>query len=143
MAQSYSSCSTTHQVGHQEFSSSLLQGIKQAWTQSIRIIRGSACVPVGCVYTLGQTLCLPKYLNVSLIITINRMHESTRHLTTEEIIAIIDDLLDDLADEFRDLTDAELAELLLELTELELELLFDPLTFEEILSRRVRGSMGT
>jgi hypothetical protein len=22
---------------------------KQAWTQSIRIIRGSACVPVGCV----------------------------------------------------------------------------------------------
>jgi hypothetical protein len=40
-------------------------------------------VPVGCVYTLGQTLCLPKYLNVSLIITIKRMHESTMHLTVE------------------------------------------------------------
>ena len=88
MAQSSSSRSTTHQVWHHEFCSCLLQRIKQAWTQSIRIIRGSACVPVGCVYTLGQTLCLPKYLNVSLIITINRMHESTRHLTTEEITPV-------------------------------------------------------
>ncbi len=79
--QSSSSCSTTKQVAHQEFSSSRLQGIKQAWAQSIRIIRGSACGPVGCVYTLGQTLC-------TLIITINRMHESTRHLTAEEITPV-------------------------------------------------------
>ena len=54
---------------------------KQAWMRSIRIMRGSAC-------GAGRLWTRPDRVNVSQIITIKRMHESTMHLTVEEITPV-------------------------------------------------------